>query len=100
MTKLHALKSNPGLVLMKNFLSLQNKCTQYWPDPETTKICGPFHIRHMKETEFTDYILREFELTSESDVSILSYHNIVPHLHCVLCDDIYSCEGAKKIMLI
>ena len=85
---------------MKYFLSLQNKCTQYWPDPETTKICGPFHIKHMKETEFTDYILREFELTSESDVSILCYHNIVPHLHCVVCDDIYSCEGAKKIMLI
>ncbi|KAL9970307.1 hypothetical protein ACROYT_G022661 [Oculina patagonica] len=45
----------------------RNKCTRYWPDPETTKDVGPYHVRHMKETEFTDYTLREFELTSDSN---------------------------------
>ena len=70
--------------MIKYFLSLQNKCTQYWPDPETNKVSGPFQIKHMKETEFTDYILREFEVTSESNVSILSCLNIVPCLHCIV----------------
>lgn len=45
----------------------RNKCTRYWPDTETTKDVGPFRIKHMKETEFTDYTLREFEMTSETN---------------------------------
>lgn len=47
----------------------QNKCTRYWPDAETTRNVGPYRVRHMKETEFTDYTLREFEMTSETNVS-------------------------------
>ena len=47
----------------------QNKCTRYWPDVDTTKDVGPYHVKHMKETEFTDYTLREFEITSETNVS-------------------------------
>lgn len=47
----------------------QNKCTRYWPDVDTTKDVGPYHVKHMKETEFTDYTLREFEIISETNVS-------------------------------
>ena len=54
-------------------VTLQNKCTRYWPDTETTKDVGPFRIKHMKETEFTDYTLREFEMTSETNVSVTTY---------------------------
>ncbi|CAH3121816.1 unnamed protein product, partial [Porites lobata] len=45
----------------------RNKCTRYWPDPDTTKYVGPYHVRYMKETEYTEYTLREFELTSIDD---------------------------------
>lgn len=45
----------------------RNKCTRYWPDVDTTKDVGPYHVKHMKETEFTDYTLREFEITSETN---------------------------------
>ncbi|CAH3121828.1 unnamed protein product [Porites lobata] len=45
----------------------RNKCIRYWPDPDTTKYVGPFQVRHMKETEYTEYTLREFELTSIDD---------------------------------
>lgn len=45
----------------------RNKCTRYWSDPDTTKDVGPYHVRHTKETEYTEYALREFELTSEDD---------------------------------
>lgn len=52
------------------FYLFQNKCTRYWPDPDTvTKDVGQYHVKHIKETELPDYILREFELTTDSDVS-------------------------------
>ncbi|XP_020898511.1 tyrosine-protein phosphatase non-receptor type 11 [Exaiptasia diaphana] len=45
----------------------RNKCTRYWPDPETVKDVGNYHVKHIKETELPDYILREFELTTDND---------------------------------
>ena len=48
----------------------QNKCTRYWPDPDTTKDISTFHVRYLKEFEYSDYTLREFELTSETNVSV------------------------------
>ena len=48
----------------------QNKCTRYWPDPDTTKDISTFHVRYLQEFEYSDYTLREFELTSESNVSV------------------------------
>ena len=51
--------------------ALQNKCTRYWPDPDTTKDVGAYHIRYMQESEYSDYTLREFELTSDSNVCAL-----------------------------
>lgn len=34
----------------------------------------------MRETEFTDYTLREFELTSDNNVSVKTYHYFIPCL--------------------
>lgn len=45
----------------------RNKCTRYWPDPDTTKDISTFHVRYLKEFEYSDYTLREFELTSETN---------------------------------
>lgn len=48
----------------------------------------------MRETEFTDYTLREFELTSDSNVSILIYHYFIPCLG--ICNDVGKQKTATK----
>ncbi|XP_031558481.1 tyrosine-protein phosphatase non-receptor type 11-like [Actinia tenebrosa] len=53
----------------------RNKCTRYWPDPETVKDVGKFHIKHVKETELPDYILSQFELTTDDDFIPRTIHH-------------------------
>ncbi|CAH3121789.1 unnamed protein product, partial [Porites lobata] len=64
-----AFQENSRIIVMttKEVERGRNKCTRYWPDPNTTKDVGPYHVRYMKETEYTEYMLREFELTSLDD---------------------------------
>lgn len=59
----------------------QNKCTRYWPDPDTTKDISTFHVRYLKEFEYSDYTLREFELTSETNVSV-TFTIVYYIVHC------------------
>ncbi|XP_068699267.1 tyrosine-protein phosphatase non-receptor type 11-like [Montipora capricornis] len=57
----------------------RNKCTRYWPDPDTTKEVNSFHIRYLQEFEYSDYTLREFELTSDTNPiprTIYQFHYI------------------------
>ena len=68
----------------------QNKCTRYWPDVDTTKDVGPYHVKHMKETEFTDYTLREFEIISETNVSATT-----KILHMLVLPFFYDMKNAK-----
>ncbi|XP_073252886.1 tyrosine-protein phosphatase non-receptor type 11-like isoform X2 [Porites lutea] len=64
-----AFQENSRIIVMttKEVERGRNKCTRYWPDPDTTKDVGPYHVRYMKDTEYTEYTLREFELTSMDD---------------------------------
>ncbi|XP_032236419.1 tyrosine-protein phosphatase non-receptor type 11 [Nematostella vectensis] len=55
----------------------RNKCTRYWPDAETTKDIGVYHIKHIQETELPHYILREFEIWIDSNPiprSVYQFH--------------------------
>ncbi|KAK3699692.1 hypothetical protein QZH41_014676 [Actinostola sp. cb2023] len=54
---------------------INNKCTRYWPDAETVKEVGKFHIKHVQETELPDYILRRFELTTDTDFIPRTIHH-------------------------
>ncbi|XP_035696618.1 tyrosine-protein phosphatase non-receptor type 11-like [Branchiostoma floridae] len=45
----------------------KNKCTRYWPEPGTKKSYGTLLIRHLSETNFPDYTLRELEVTKEGE---------------------------------
>ena len=68
--KMVAVLHRFSIVYLLCLFPSQNKCTRYWPDPDTTKDISTFHVRYLKEFEYSDYTLREFELTSETNVSV------------------------------
>ena len=54
----------------------QQKCTRYWPDPESTKVFDDIHVLTLKETTNPHYILREFLVHHEHEVPLTPAH---PH---------------------
>ena len=58
---------------------LQNKCVRYWPEPsegskEFETNDGMITVKHKKETNTSDYILREFEVSRTGQVSDYLFH--------------------------
>ena len=54
----------------------QNKCARYWPDSNESKTYDKIHVLNLKEISNPHYVVREFLLNHDSEVSYI--HNSRP----------------------
>ena len=65
------MSSSTKLWFVVRVCPIQNKCTRYWPDENDSKVYGNLHVLNLKEISNPHYVLREFLIHQDSEVSLL-----------------------------